>query len=370
MSNKRGTTRIIVNTFFSLILLALGLWIGHKVTLSSYTYTESIIESEAARVTSNNVSKMNMIITNQTTIDDIASILYEDGFIANKNYFILEAKLEHATDDFIAGEYAISSNMSSTEILSLLTTNISDDEETIKFTIPEGYTIDQIAEVLENKNIVTKEEFLDAVKNRNYTSDYSFLRDMPLNRDYKYQLEGYLFPDTYIVRKNITSEEIVIMMLNRFESILSRYASYIQSSKYTIHDLLTIASIVEQEAKLDEERPMIAGVIYNRLDSEMRLQMCSTVQYSLNKRKTSLTLQDLEKDKPYNTYLYSGLPIGPICNPGEASIKAAIMPTIHDYYYFVLKDSDTGAHYFSTTSDEHNIAKSRYRQLNDINFTE
>ena len=370
MSNKRGTTRIIVNTVFSLILLVIGLWIGYKATLSSYTYTSNIIESEAARSASNDVSKMNLIVTQQTTIDDIASTLYEKGFISDKTYFLLEAKLEQATTNFISGEYAISSNMSSTEILNLLTTNISNDDETIKFTIPEGYTINQIAELLDNKNIVTKDNFLDAVKNRNYTSDYSFLRDMPSNREYKYQLEGYLFPDTYIVRKNVSSEEIIIMMLNRFEDILSRYASYIQSSKYTIHDLITIASIVEQEAKVDEERAIIAGVIYNRLDADMRLQMCSSVQYSLNKRKTSLTLQDLEKDGPYNTYLYTGLPIGPISNPGEACIKAAVMPTYHDYYYFVLQDSKTGIHYFSQTSDEHSIAKNRYRQSNDINFTE
>lgn len=370
MSNKQGTTRIIVSTFFSLILLAIGLYIGYRVTLTSYTYTENIIESEATRVLSNDISKINLIVTEQTTINDIALTLYNGGFISDKNYFLLEAKLENAITGFITGEYTISSNMSSTEILNLLTTNISNDAEIIKFTIPEGYTIDQIAEVLENKNIVTKENFLDAVKNRDYSSDYSFLRDMPTNRDYKYQLEGYLFPDTYIVRKNVTSEEIIIMMLNRFQEILSRYVSYIQSSKYTIHDLITVASIIEQEAKLDEERAMIAGVIYNRLDADMRLQMCSTVQYSLNKRKINLTLQDLEEDKPYNTYLYTGLPIGPISNPGEACIKAATMPAYHDYYYFVLQDSETGAHYFSSTSDEHNIAKSRYRQANDINFIE
>ena len=370
MSNKRGTTRIIVSIFFSFILLGIGLWIGYKVTLSSYTYTESIIESEAARVLNTDVSKLNLVVTEQTTIDDIASTLHKNGFISDKNYFILEAKLEGATTGFIPGEYAISSNMSSTQILNLLTTNISEDKETIKFTIPEGYTIDQIAEVLEKKHIVTKEDFLDAVKNRNYSSDYAFLKDMPSDRDYKYQLEGYLFPDTYIVRKNVTSEEIIIMMLNRFEDILSPYSSYIQSSNYTIHDIITIASIIEQEARLDEERAKIAGVIYNRLDADMRLQMCSTVQYSLNKRKASLTLQDLEKDSPYNTYLYTGIPIGPISNPGEACIKAAVMPEYHDYYYFVLQDSEIGSHYFSSTSDEHNMAKNRYRQSDDINFTE
>lgn len=370
MSNKQRHTRIIIHSLFSFILLTIGLYAGYKITLSAYTYTENLIESEAIRTAKSDVSQMNLLITTQTTLDDIATTLYEEGFISNKHYFLLETKLEKSSVDLISGEYTISSNMSSTEILHLLTTNPSNREETIRFTIPEGYTIEQIAEVLQNKNIVTKSAFLDAVKNRDYSSDYSFLKDMPSNRDYKYRIEGYLFPDTYIVRKNITSEEIIIMMLNRFREILLPYISYIQSSQYTIHDLITVASIIEQEAKLDEERPIIAGVIYNRLDVGMPLQMCSTVQYSLNKRKTTLTLQDLEKDTPYNTYLYTNLPIGPICNPGEASIKAATLPTYHDYYYFVLQDPETGTHYFSQTGKEHSLAKNRYLQSDDINFVD
>lgn len=137
MSNKWDTIRIIVSTFFSFILLAISLYIGYKTTLASYTYTENIIESEAARLASNDVSKMNLIVTDQTTINDIALTLYKGGFVPDKNYFILEAKLEDATTDFISGEYTISSNMSSTEILNLLITNISNDAETTKFTIPE-----------------------------------------------------------------------------------------------------------------------------------------------------------------------------------------------------------------------------------------
>lgn len=368
MSNKHRHTRIVMSSLFSLGLLILGLCAGYKITLSAYTYTENLIASEAIRTTKNDVSQMNLIVTDQTTLDDIASTLYQEGFISDKYYFLLETKLEKSSLDFVSGQYTVSSNMSSTEILHLLTTNSSNQEDTIRFTIPEGYTIEQIAEVLEKKNIVTKNAFLDATQNRDYSSDYSFLRDMPTNRDYKYQLEGYLFPDTYIVRKDITSEEIVIMMLNRFKEILLPYISYIQSSQYTIHDLITIASIIEQEAKLDEERPIIAGVIYNRLDVGMPLQMCSTVQYSLNKRKATLTLQDLEEDTPYNTYLYKDLPIGPISNPGEASIKAATLPAYHDYYYFVLQDAETGTHYFSETGEEHSRAKSLYLQSNDINF--
>ena len=370
MSKQRTITRIALSTLLSGCIVGVGIYFSGKLIHSAYSYTENIIVSEAERVKNTDVSKTTLQITDSTTIDDIATVLYNEGCITDKEYFKIEAKLEHATSGFIPGEYSISSNMSSGKILNLLTTNISDENETVKFTIPEGYTINQIGDVLESKEIVTKEAFIEAATKRDYTSEYSFLQEIPKQRDYKYMLEGYLFPDTYIVHKNISAEEIIIMMLNRFEEILNRYKGYTSSSGYSIHELLTIASIVEQEAKLDEERPMIAGVIYNRLDSNMNLQMCSTVQYALTKRKSSLTLSDLEIESDYNTYLNSGLPIGPICNPGEACIKAALMPSEHDYYYFVLEDENIGSHYFSSTNEEHAAAKSRYRQSQDINFTE
>ncbi len=370
MAKKRHIARVSISTLLSCCAIGVGIWITLHCTHSAYQYTENIIVSEAERVKSTEVSKLNLTITENTTLEDIATSLYEEGCITNKDFFILEAKLDDTTSGFIPGEYSISSNMSSAKILQLLTTDILNEEQTVKFTIPEGYTIDQIGEVLENKNIVTKNEFIEAIQNRDYTAEYSFLKDIPPHSNYKYTLEGYLFPDTYIVHKGISSEEIIVMMLNRFEEILNRYSPYVTSSNYSIHELLTIASIIEHEAKLDEERPLISGVIYNRLKANMKLQMCSTVQYALGNRKTKLTLSDLENDSVYNTYIYSGLPIGPICNPGEACLKAAIMPSEHDYYYFVLKNADDGSHYFSQNMDEHVRAKNQYRQASDINFVE
>lgn len=370
MSERRQMARIALSVLFNSCIIGVGVWATLHFTHATYQYTENIIVSEAARMDSKEVSTAKLVITENTTIEDIATVLYEEGCIANSDYFILEAKLEDITSGFIPGEYFISSNMSSSKILQLITTDILNEDETIKFTIPEGYTIDQIGEILEKKNIATKNEFIDAVKNRDYTSEYSFLKDIPSNSNYKYTLEGYLFPDTYIVHKDISSEEIIVMMLNRFEEIISRYSSYINASPYSMHELIAIASIVEQEAKLDEERSLISGVIYNRLNADIKLQMCSTVQYSLGKRKSTLTTKDLEMDSSYNTYLYDGLPIGPICNPGEACLKAAIMPSEHDYYFFVLQDADKGSHYFSQTMDEHINAKQQYRQSSDINFVE
>ncbi len=368
MQKKRGVSRIVLSTLLSFVILLVGIWACHKVITSSYDYTFNIIESEAAREASTNISTTNLTITKDTTIDEIATALCEQGFITDVNYFKLEAKLAHLDSGFIPGEYDLSSNMSSTEMLKRLTTSLKDEEETIKFTIPEGYTITQIAETLEKKSIVTQEDFLKAVTTKNYDEDFPFLKDIPYRNDYKYKLEGYLFPDTYIVRKGMSSEEIIVMMLSRFEDVISNYTA--ANTSYSLHELLTIASIIEQEAKLDEERPIISGVIYNRLNENMPLQMCSTIQYILNKRKANLSTDDLAKDSPYNTYIYNGLPIGPISCPGEACIRAAFSPSQHDYFFFVVDDDEIGSHYFSATSQEHSQAKARYKQNNDINFKE
>ena len=370
MAKRRGITRILISTVLSFSILAIGVIFCYEAIVSSYNYTSNIIESEATREASKEISKMTLTITESTSLSELANILYKEGFITDINYFKLEAKLYHATSGYIPGKYDISSNMSSTEILKSLTTSIKNEQETIKFTIPEGFTINQIAQTLEDKNIVTKEVFLEALINKSYDAEYNFLKNIATNSKYQYKLEGYLFPDTYIVRKNVTAEEIIIMMLNRFDDINSKYDGYLKNSSYSLHEIITIASIIEQEAKLSEERPIISGVIYNRLRNQMHLQMCSTIQYSLNKRKTNLTTNDLAKDTPYNTYLYEGLPVGPICAPGEDSIRAAFSPEVHNYYYFVVDDEQKGSHFFSSKLSEHTAAKNRYKQNSDINFTE
>lgn len=369
-STARTILRMTLSGFISVIILFLGIKYCRQFFFSSYDYTEGVILAESNRVKAATVTKTDLTITDQTTLKDIAKFLYEKKIITDEKYFIYEAKLEGTSSGFIPGNYTISSNMSSTKILEILTTPITDEDTTVKFTIPEGYTITQIAEVLDTKGIVNKSDFLTAISSRDFSSDYDFLKEIPKNSDYKYTIEGYLFPDTYIVRKDATPEEIIVKMLDRFEDIYSNYSSYAHSTGYTTHQLLTIASIIEQEAKLDEERATISGVIYNRLADGMKLQMCSTVQYILNKRKSSLTYADLEQDSSYNTYVYEGLPIGPICNPGEACIKAALFPEDNDYYFFVLKDGETGSHAFSSTIDEHNTEKALYKQSEDINFTE
>jgi UPF0755 protein len=173
-------------------------------------------------------------------------------------------------------------------------------------------------------------------------------------------MEGYLFPDTYHIGSRTTEEEIIKMMLKRFNDELVKldYVEKITLPGLSLHNAVTLASLVEREAREDSERPVIAGVIMNRLNRGMKLQIDATVLYALGGHKEKVYYKDLEVDSPYNTYLYYGLPPGPIAFPGEASLKAAIEPAITDYLYYVAKPD--GSHAFARTLAEHNNNKAKY----------
>lgn len=365
MKKHSHTQRMLLNMIITLLLITLAVCGSIIVFSKSFDYTFNMIEEDQNRPTLPNVHTLQLQVDEQTTAQTLAKLLYDEQFIGNQFWFVVEAKLSDLEDDLYPGTYTISSNMTNHDIVKLLTTN-PDTLEEVQFTIPEGFTITQIANRLEDKQIVSKEAFLNAIENKTY--DYDFLKDIPEGGTYK--LEGYLFPDTYRIHKNASAEEIVSIMLRRFEEITSRYNQYLYNSDYTLHDIVTIASIIEREAKLEEERPIISGVIYNRLNQQMKLQMCSTIQYALPEHKQMLTYEDLSLDSPYNTYLYEGLPQGPICTPGESALRAAFMPEEHDYYYFVLEDASTSKHAFSQTAEEHNFYKTRYKQSQDINFVD
>lgn len=366
MRKRHTKFRVIGSLIFNLsasIILILGSIIALR---GGYTYTSHILDQESNRETNEVISEITISVDANTSLKELAHTLAKNNFISNTFYFRIEAYLSKIKPPFKPGQYTISSNMSNNEILTMLSTDFTNQDETIQFMIPEGYTIPQIAAKLDAEGIVDSEAFLDAVQTKNY--DYDFLKNVPDNVTYK--LEGYLFPDTYIVRKDATPEEIIVKMLMRFKEITDHYNTYLAHTNYSLHELLTIASMIEGEAKLDDERATISGVIYNRLNAHMNLQMCSTIQYLLDKRKVTLSYDDLKVDSPYNTYLYTGLPPGPICCPGEASFKAALLPELHDYYYFVVDDAEIGSHHFSETMDEHSKAKIQYSQNIDKNFYE
>ncbi|MGL4738084.1 MAG: endolytic transglycosylase MltG [Cellulosilyticaceae bacterium] len=358
--------RRLKHRLLSFLLLVMGISGSIVAFCFGFSYVTEAMDENRERATVTSIRDLTLEVSPHATLEEIATVLDSNDFIGNKLWFLLQSKLHGYEGKLNPGTYVVSNNMSDLEILDLLTMDEAKEADVIKFTIPEGYTVIQIASRLDDLGIVSKEDFLKAVNEKDY--DYSFLKYIP--QDTKYRLEGYLFPDTYIVPKQVTAEQIVIKMLNRFQEVVGQYTQYLYDSHYTLHDVLTIASIIEQEAKLAEERPIISGVIYNRLDTDMKLQMCSSVQYVLDKRKKNLSYDDLKVESPYNTYLYEGLPVGPICMPGEEALRAAFMPEHNEYYYFVLKDPQSGEHAFSKSSSEHARNKSKYAQTNDINFYE
>ncbi len=245
------------------------------------------------------------------------------------------------------GPLTVEPGMSYGEIIELLEMA---NRGVVKVVIPEGYEVRQIVDVFV-ENGVNREEMLAAVNSRDY--DYDFIDDIPEREN---PLEGYLFPDTYHITEGDSAHDIVSMMLGEFDKHYNKaFRSQMQLHDMTMDEIVTLASIIERETSNNDERGKVAGVFYNRLDKNMRLQSCATVQYILKERKTNLTNADTSIKSPYNTYLNAGLPAGPIASPGEDCLLAALYPEKTTALYFVLgKD---GKHIFSDTYDEHLAAK-------------
>jgi UPF0755 protein len=267
------------------------------------------------------------------------------------------SKVKGLDSTFQYGNYTFNTGMSDEAIMEILATQ-GEKREVVTFTIPEGFSLEQIADRLDANGIVTKADFMSAVENGRY--GYKFLDSLP---DRNLKLQGYLFPATYEVYADATAEDVVSTMLEKFDQVFKdEYYEQLTKLGMTLDQVVTIASIIEKEVKVPEERALVSGVIYNRLDINMNLQMCSTVMYVLDIDRDRLLYSDLEIDSPYNTYKYTGLPVGPIANPGEASLIAALYPDENNYLYFVLTDPEAGTHEFNTTLDEHNAAKNKYEQ--------
>lgn len=292
----------------------------------------------------------------------IASILKEEGLIKNEIVFRLYSRYKGYDQKLQAGRHLLSPDMGLEELLSKLQQGVV-FEEGIRFTIPEGFTLEQIAARLEDEGLFEEEAFLEACLNYPQENAFDFLDEVPL--DVNYILEGYLFPDTFEVRRDITPKETIEVMLRRFDNMFTEdFRLRAAELGLSIHEVMTLASIVEKEARVGHERPIIAAVFHNRLRSPGMpfLQSCATVQYVLGEVKPVLTYQDLEVDSAYNTYLYPNLPPGPIASPGREALEAALYPADVNYLYFVYKEDGSGTHYFSTTLQEHNHHKKLAQQ--------
>ena len=353
---KSRAKRIIIIVAIAVAVVAAVIGISYglgKHFANSYLVAE---EQQDVDVDMNSEETIAIEIPQGATTRDIASILKENGIIGSELSFRIKSRFSGADGTYNYGTFYLSKNMDTDQIISTLQ-GASQSSDTMRLTIPEGYTARQIAALVDEMGIVTGDDFINEMNNG--TFDYAFLEGIP-KRDY--YLEGYLFPDTYFLSGNETAHDIISMMLDRFEQVYNEDINdALASTDYTLDQIITIASMVESEAKLDEERPTIAGVIYNRLDIDMPLQIDSTVQYALATRNEVVTESDLQVDSPYNTYQNTGLPAGPICNPGEASILAALNPEEHNYYYYVLKEQGGSEHHFAENYDDFLEAKAQYQ---------
>ncbi|MEE0776436.1 MAG: endolytic transglycosylase MltG [Bacillota bacterium] len=290
------------------------------------------------------VDDVTVDIPAESTSAEIGKILTENQVIRGKLDFKLYLKFSGRGSALKNGSYTFDGAYTIDQVVDRL--EKGGDTVGTKVTIPEGYNMEQIISVLEEKGITTREEFLDAAANGDYNYDYIGAKGDSL------RVQGYLFPETYLFNKGISARDVINTMINQFDSVYNdEWRAYLAERGISVKDWVTMASIVEKEAVVQEDRPIIAGVFYNRLGQGMLLQSCATVQYALGKVKPVLTNEDVAIESPYNTYINQGLPPTPIASPGKASLEAALYPTDTDYLFFVAKPN--GAHIFTKTYEEH-----------------
>lgn len=287
-------------------------------------------------------NRVDLRIEENATLSMIVDDLDEAGIIKNKTLFKLYARVFGGVCQ--RGIHSFTPSMSYRQI----TKELEKIPQTngYKITIPEGYELRQIADKLEESGLINREVFMREIETGDFK--YPFVAEIPSREN---RLEGYLFPDTYIFSGAESEHEIIDAMLANFDRIVMPVYSGVNTDK-SLDEIIKLASVVEREAADDSERGKVASVFVNRIEKGMRLESCATVQYILKERKSVLSNSDTKIESPYNTYLYRGLPIGPIASPGLKSIEAAINPDDTNYLYFLANTDGTGS-IFSETFEEH-----------------
>lgn len=351
---KSRKIRTLVLIVFYVLVLTAGFVIAYKYAVDS--------TQNRSKTTSVDIDPEDRIVVNiplGSSTDDIVNILKKEGIIKYPVIYKIISNLEGFDGKYKCGNHILSENLKHTDIMKILIKN----PEAVKVTFPEGYTFGQITDKLDRLKLIDFHKFEQTAETEDY--DYKALKDIPDRRDP--DLEGYLFPDTYEFDSRTGEKEIIRRMLKRFDDIFKpEYYEKAKKLEMSVDDIVILASIIEKEARVADERAMISGVFYNRLKGDdsvpNKLESCATIQYIFyrneGKIKEVITNEDIDIDNPYNTYKYEGLPPGPICCPGKASLEAALNPAKHDYYYFVTKGD--GTHHFSKTLNEHKMAMKKY----------
>ena len=292
----------------------------------------------------NNNEAVTVKIAEGESVSIIAQTLKDNGLINSKLLFKLKVD---DTDGYLKpGQYTIKKGTSQKEIIAILKAGVS---ENVPVTIPEGYSVEMIAKTLEDAGVCSQNEFLDACNKTDY--DFDFLKG--INPKGNYKLQGFLYPNTYYFTLNMQAEQVVKIMLSEFQ----KQITYNGVTTENLYKKVTVASLLQREAKVQSEKPTIAGVIYNRLKIDMLLQIDASVVYGVTDGMYDITAvynSHLKSNSPYNLYKFKGLPPGPISNPDIQSIVAAQNPESHDYlYYRTDENKKDGTHIFTKTFNEH-----------------
>ncbi len=327
-----------------LLLSAVCLAMAGLLVVEAINAPTKMVENEETMVT----------IRDGEYVGAIAERLQSAGIIRSSFFLKIVSRLKGTQGDFQRGTYRIPHEATSMQIHDVL---VSGSEVLTKVVIPEGWTAGRIADRLDWQGIVPKEEFLEVVNSPESIEAI----DVPAE-----SLEGYLFPDTYLFPKDFPAKRVVEEMIGNFVRTVKKIAPDMDEKTHEeLHRIITVASIVEREFRAPDEAARMASVFYNRLESDMKLQSCATVAYVMTEKlglehPDVLTYDDLDIASPYNTYYTAGLPPGPIANPGETALRAALYPEESEFYYFVLKDPEAGRHEFSRNFNEHVSAKNLY----------
>ena len=355
---KKGKHRIL-KLFIILIILFILLLVAGIFT---FNYLTSAVSSKSEVI--------NFTVEEGSSVYGVGQKLEKEGIIRNFLVYKIIVKVK-GIDEYKAGIYRLDKSFSTMDIIELLTGKYYSDND-IQITFKEGKTINDVVKTISDNTNISEDEIYEKLGDTTYInsliSKYWFLTDEIKNENIYYPLEGYLYPETYRFNKDAKLEEIFSTMLDQTDKVLSKYKSYIDSSSYTIHELITLASVVEKEGIYKDDRKTIASVFYNRLNAGMSLGSDVTTYYAF---KVDLSQRDLTKTEintynPYNTrgpQMNGKLPVGPISNFGETSFEATVNPTDSDYYYFVADKS--GKTHFTKTYEEHQKVINELKQANN-----
>ena len=334
------------------LLCVVGLGLAMALIDPSAVNVQQPAPVETAANTESNVERSIQVkIREGISTAEIADKLAERGVIKSKLKFRILARLRGYDDKLRPGSYSFTADMDDDEVFAKLLTG---EKRLIQFTIPEGFGVKEIAERLQNLDLADKAEFLKAA------TDFAPYEYMKKRENVFYAAEGFLFPDTYAVESDMEVAEILDLMAGTLNKKLTMsMRKQAEAMGLSIYDLITLASLVEREVRFPEDRPIVAQVLLKRLKLNMPLQTDATLQYLMETPKEEVSIEDTQIDSPYNTYQHTGLPPGPIANPGMAAIEAVLHPAETDYLYFVA--DRRGHNHYANTYEEHLNLVNQYR---------